>query len=178
MIKLRPTLFPQPWRLLYTGAPRLPTISYLNLPSSVTIKQVSTLSNPCLQSFWDFYALFLRTTRERQGENAIAEWKKDNRRKTIPKKKRDEILAKLSPTSLFHALYRLRLRSNYSDAESFLASLRTQEMPLIFISRCAVLAGIRSSYWNSSLHDTFQRPCLANGWTSSPQWIGMVSGRT
>jgi hypothetical protein len=56
---------------------------------------------PAFALFWDFYGLFLRTTRERQGEAVVAEWKRSKKRKNIPRAARAEIMVKLAPTSLF-----------------------------------------------------------------------------
>jgi hypothetical protein len=67
--------------------------------------------------------MFLKTTRQRQLEQISDEWKKKNKRKLMRASERASIVARLLPTSFFHCLYRLRLRSNYADAESFLVAV-------------------------------------------------------
>jgi hypothetical protein len=126
MIKRRPLLFPQPWRTLCIGEPGEPTLIYPNLPTGVVIGKISSLSNPDFASFWDFYGLLLRTTRDKQSTAAVEEWKKRAKKRRIPKDTRTTVINAMAPTSFFHALYRLRLRSNYADAESFLISLENK----------------------------------------------------
>ncbi len=125
-IRSRPSLFPQPWRLLCEGdTASSPT--YRNLPRGITINPVSSLSNGLSVSFWDSFAMFLRTTRDRQIVDLIAGWKRQQKRKRILALERTQLVAGLSDTSIFHALYRLRIRSNYADADSFLLSLEIQD---------------------------------------------------
>jgi hypothetical protein len=123
MIRVHPDLFPQPWKTLCIGDPNGPSMGYLNLPQGVFVDNISTLSNPGFTPFWDYYCLLIKTSRERQGIKPIEEWKRRNRRRNIPRAKRTEVMNNLPPTSFFYAVYRLRIRSNYADAESFLISL-------------------------------------------------------
>jgi len=126
MIRTRPDLFPQPWRTLCVGKPKGSTLKYPNLPPAIVVQNISPLTNPGFAPFWDYYCLLLRTTRDRQGIIAVDEWKKRNKKKNIPKAKRTETMDNMPPTSFFYALYRLRLRSNYADAESFLITLENE----------------------------------------------------
>ena len=123
MIRTRPDLFPQPWKTLCVGDPKGSPVKYPNLPPGTIVQNISPLTNPGFAPFWDYYCLLLRTTRERQGAAAVQEWKRRNKKKNIPKAKRSETMENMPPTSFFYALYRLRIRSNYADAESFLISL-------------------------------------------------------
>jgi hypothetical protein len=59
----------------------------------------------------------------RQVERAVDEWKKKEGRKRITRPNRETVVSRIPPTSMFDALYRLRIRSNYADADSFLLSL-------------------------------------------------------
>jgi hypothetical protein len=121
-IKRRPDLFPYPWKVICIGHPKNP--EYLNIPSNISPKSVSPLSsNP---PFWNSYTMFLKTTRRRYFE----EWQNIYKKQSMhSKEKKQEFLAdkkhflkNLSPTTLFDCLYRLRLRSNYVDADIFLQS--------------------------------------------------------
>jgi hypothetical protein len=119
----RPALFPHPWRTLCDGDPADDSLHYLNLPSGVTVERVSSLTSASRAPFWDSYTMFLRTTRERQIKQQIQEWKHSRKRKRIRAEERKALVDGISATSLFDGLYRLRIRSNYSDADSFLLSL-------------------------------------------------------
>jgi len=119
----RPALFPYPWKVLCTGDQYGTGANYLNLPPSTQIGQVSSLTSGKRVSFWDSYVMLLRTTRMRQVERAVDEWKKKEGRKRITRPNRETVVSRIPPTSMFDALYRLRIRSNYADADSFLLSL-------------------------------------------------------
>ena len=119
----RPELFPFPWKILCTGDPSRGNIEYLNLSEPIQIQPVSSLTSGEHVDYWGSYGLFLKTTRDRQIDKSIKDWKKSKRRKTIRARERAEVVGRLSPTSFFHCVYRLRIRSNYSDVESFLVSI-------------------------------------------------------
>ena len=116
-------LFPLPWRALCTGDPDASSIGYLNLPQTVSVDQVSPLTAAWRVGFWDSFCMFLRTTRRRQIAKRIEEWKRQHRRRRIKAAERATVVASLAPTSLFDSLYRLRVRSNYADADAALWAL-------------------------------------------------------
>lgn len=126
-IESRPELFPHPWRSTCIGDSELNNLTYNNLPEGITVKPVSSLLAGERVEFWDSYGLFLKTTRSREIERTIRDWKKANNRKRIRRKERERLVEGLSPTSIFHCFYRLRIRSNYDDAESFLVSLENTD---------------------------------------------------
>jgi len=68
----------------------------------------------------------LRTTRNRQIETAVNEWKKKHRRKKIGKEKRKCCVDGLPSTTIFDVLYRLRIRSNYADADLYLLNISNE----------------------------------------------------
>jgi hypothetical protein len=122
-IRRRPLLFPQPWRAVCIGNPETSSCQLCSVPNDVTISRVSSLTSSCRASFWDSYAMFLRTTRLRQLQKQCDDWKDANKRKRVSPNAKRQFISNLSPTTLFHCLYRLRLRSNYADADSFLLSV-------------------------------------------------------
>lgn len=122
-IQNRQALFPHPWKVLCTGDPDGDRIDYINLPPSAKISSVSSLTNGRHAPFWDSYAMLLRTTRRRQLKRAVDDWKRKHVKKRILRRDREKVVSGVPPTSLFDALYRLRIRSNYADADSFLLSL-------------------------------------------------------
>lgn len=125
-IERRPGLFAFPWRTICTGNPNSNQVEYHNLPAGVVIGMASSLANHHNVEFADSYGMLLRTTRKRLVDACCEKWKKDNCRQRIPGSERIRIAANLAPTSLFDFLYRMRLRSNYSDADSFLLTLHLE----------------------------------------------------
>lgn len=110
--------FPLPWRAVLEGDPTQTTVTLTNGPEDLLI----TLTNPMKshEDPWQNIGLLLRTTRKRQLEESIINWKHKRRTNRIPKAQRDRLLNKMVPTSLFDALYRMRRRSNYQDTDSFI----------------------------------------------------------
>lgn len=123
-IKTRPDLFPQPWKAVCIGNPENGRAKMVNLPHGMVIGKISSLSLSSKVPFWDSYGMFLQTTRRRQLETLCDNWKINNKRRRVNPEAKQRFIANLSPTSLFNALYRLRLRSNYADADSFLLAVQ------------------------------------------------------
>jgi len=118
---------PAPWNLWCGGIDRYQTISFSNFPS--TPSDVSNISRPSTGNIWDWAAKFLKTTRNWREEYFEERWKNDGRIKTKngePKKNYNRedwetLYGKVMyPTTLFEAMYRLRIRSNYEDVDMFL----------------------------------------------------------
>jgi hypothetical protein len=128
-IKSRPALFPYPWKLLCVGAGAR-QCEYLHLPTGVTIDPVSSLRFDA--PTWDSIGMLLRTTRDRQIERVTDVWKRENKRQRIAASTKRMLAMKLPPTSLFDAMYRLRIRSNYEDADAFLTALPSDGEAITF----------------------------------------------
>ncbi len=93
---------------------------------SAKVTSISPLSSHNNVSFWDSLCLLLKTTRVRKLERVCDDWKKSNKRRRVNKDMRQRFANNLGATSLFHFLYRLRLRSNYEDADSFLLGQQSE----------------------------------------------------
>jgi len=125
-IKNKPDLFPSPWKVTCIGDSEKKTEEYLNLPKDVTIDRGhSPLKSPANTYFWDSYCQLLRTTRQRKVDVAVSKWKKGSKNTRIPPAERLSIVTKMPSTTIFDFLYRLRIRSNYEDADSFLMSYQS-----------------------------------------------------
>ena len=76
--------------------------------------------------------MLLRTTRQRQFEKKLKESGKQFRTKRGKPRKRfspihkAQVLGGLRPTTVFDFLYRLRVRSNYEDADAFILGTMSQ----------------------------------------------------
>lgn len=110
-------IFVRPWSLCIKGHSK--NWKYLNFPHQPA--QISPLSSAHIVAPLDSIAMLLRTTRERQLERKRTEWlQSHSNRKRLSPAQRQKWGKELAPTTLFDALYRLRIRSNYEDADAFL----------------------------------------------------------
>jgi len=118
-IKKRPDIFPIPWKIILEEDPNKTDITLTNINASYSkISKISPLSYNVLNK--DSIGLFLKTTRKREIEKRKDEWKKQNKKKKTPKAVSERIIEKMSPTTIFDFLYRMRISSNYSDVDSFI----------------------------------------------------------
>jgi hypothetical protein len=118
---------PTPWAMSCMCRTDKGHAGFAGLPADATLETLSAaMSVPLHERRWSFYGLALRTTRGLflDDENRVRAWKKRNLtkakkpRRNITQAGRDELDARLHPTTLFDFLYRLRLRSNYRDADT------------------------------------------------------------
>lgn len=128
VIHQRPQLFPYPWRVYCTGNPEVSLPQLVNLPAGTSISKISPLSLSHNVSSWDSFAMFLKTTRQRQLDVDVEEWKRKQKAKRLRPGVKQALVASLPrATTLFDCLYRLRIRSNYVDADSFLLGVYESE---------------------------------------------------
>ena len=109
-----------PWNIYCKGCVEYDNHKYYNLPNGCKLRKVSPLTNPSKENMWDFYCLMLRTTRRRILKRRKTEWKRGRDKRRMRK---DEIYAldkNIHPTTFFDNMYRLRIRSNYQDADAFM----------------------------------------------------------
>jgi len=138
-------LFMSPWNAYCKGLKQLKNVSYENI--SGEIKEISNLSTPRLEDFWSWYGMLLRTTRDRQHkgrrEEILHRWKTRNgkRRKRLPKNRTDKIEKRMHATTFFDGMYRLRIRSNYEDADSFILGTMTSEEAETFYKSIYMILG-------------------------------------
>lgn len=88
--------------------------------------------------------MFLDTTWDRILEERCEDWKRGNClrngkvRRRLPNGKKQELMERQRPVSIFDCLYRIRLRSNYKDADIFLLGSRPDEVQEYFSSLCNI----------------------------------------
>ena len=103
-------------------------LSYTGSVLGVNIAYGNSLAPPTEFDCRDRLGMLLRTTRERQIDEAKAKWlisttvrKPDGSKYVrVPVAHQSQIAERLATTTLFDFLYRFRIRSNYHDAEAFL----------------------------------------------------------
>lgn len=113
--------FAFPWCALCSGTNENPV--YKNFPYQFERNKISTLRRLGNEDLQNSLALFLKTTRKRVLDKIVDEYKEKNRIHRISMINRQTLLDGMGETSLFDCLYRLRIRSNYEDADSFIASI-------------------------------------------------------
>jgi len=131
-------LFPLPWNGFCSGLPELKNLSYGNFQAEN--KSISNLSTPSKEDFWSWYALWFKTTRERKFESRKEEVLKgrvfkraDNKpRKNLSLECKKKVDQGLHATTFFDGLYRLRIRSNYEDADAFILGTMSQKDAISF----------------------------------------------
>ena len=119
-------LFPLPWSVRCVGGPSRTSMRIVGKPTyAATSGGVSPLSAPSPATVWDSLDMLLFTTRKRQIEDRKKQWRERNRRLRVPAAEAAKLCSNLPPTTLFNVLYRLRKRSDYSDADAFLDGIPT-----------------------------------------------------
>lgn len=117
-IMFRKSLFTYPWIMMCIGNDKSPV--FLNQIEESTIGSNSLLSSNSQLKYIETFKIFLKTTREREIERIIKQYKHDNNIKKLSSIKKQEIIDSIAPTTIFDCLYRLRIRSNYETADSFM----------------------------------------------------------
>jgi len=116
-------LLPYPWSASMTGS--FEGAKRIDTPSGFRRDPVpiSNLSAPTISGFEDAYALFLATTLKVRAERVMADIRrkpeKGRVRKNISASRKREFFRKAGPVTLFDALYRLRIRANYGNLDTF-----------------------------------------------------------
>jgi len=137
-------LFPPPWNLVFG------TEGYLNLPL-IENEDVKVLNDPDrfksnTDKLWNFPKIFVRRTRERAIEKACKDWKKDKNNvsskgqlyKSLPKGQLEKLEKGTRRYTLFDCFYRLRLRSNYEDAEIFMSGVSNDDAEKYVRALCGI----------------------------------------
>lgn len=118
-------LFPAPWSVHCLGGPQRKDMRFLGKPLHATSSgPISPLARVSPTTVWDSLDMFLATTRDRQIKEKKQQWRDRNRKKNVPRSEALTLCANLRPTTLFNAAYRLRKRSDYSDADAFLDGIQ------------------------------------------------------
>jgi hypothetical protein len=123
---------PPLWNVCCDAEPTPKGARYPNLPTGASVDPINPLTTPAPQDFWNWYGMLLRTTRQRQFDKKLKESGKQFRTKTGKTRKRfmahhkAQVVGGLRPTTIFDFLYRLRVRSNYEDADAFILGTMSQ----------------------------------------------------
>ena len=124
LIKNRKGLIQTPFCCYAEGNPeKNSTLNFGGLPRGHSVSQISNLTNAAQVHPIDSLAKFLKTTRKSALEKLFTEWKEKEKKNRMDPTRKQEIIQNLPPTSLFQCFYRMRIRANYTDADSFLMSI-------------------------------------------------------
>ena len=117
-IDRRTDLFIMPFKILCEGNPYDKNeVNFKNVSS--TPSYINQLSNLTQGYYEDTYCQFLKTTRQKELDRLNSLWKEKNKKKRINSIAKNANIQKLAATSIFDAIYRLRIRSNYETADAF-----------------------------------------------------------
>ncbi|MBN1458255.1 MAG: hypothetical protein JXA57_01880 [Armatimonadetes bacterium] len=115
-------LLPAPWCVACHGCPSLKKMFFSGLPDGVdTSSRVNVLANPTVEDFWPLLMVLLGTTRDRQIDLRCREWKRREGKTRMPAAAKQRESESLVPTTIFDFLWRMRIRSNYREVESFMS---------------------------------------------------------
>lgn len=121
-------LLPLPWSVACGGCPQVRERVLLSLPDGADPDvHFELLSNPDLDTFWPRYAKMLEKTREDRLDRAFDGWRRNNRRRNMWADEKRSVARKVPPTTVFEYFLKLRLRSNYQDARSYVMSAVSNE---------------------------------------------------
>lgn len=140
-LKKRNQLFPSPWKILCDKDPE----KNIFINKKEPFKDIHQLSNQAKLNPIDNFAKFLKTTRKKEIERKCDEWKLDNKKKRTPKSIRQGLIDTTPPTSINDCLYRLRIRANYENADTFIFSTIPDEQSQQFHD------SLKNIVWISSL---------------------------
>ncbi|MEX2209987.1 MAG: hypothetical protein WD603_01495 [Patescibacteria group bacterium] len=116
-----------PWNATANGCPQIDQVTYQNLGTTAGL-DISNLTVPrSTETAWGVFAKSLKTTRADQCEEDFSNWIRNEkpktatgkRRKNVLKADKERIAGKLPSTSIFHLMYRVRIRANYKQTDSF-----------------------------------------------------------
>ena len=119
------TPFVTPWTARVSGAPG--AYIFNGFGAVIPDPTISNLARPTIGTSPHLLALGLKTTRDEQIADHHDRWMKGLKtkagkpRQTLPRAVMLSNAAKMSPTTLFDLLWRLRVRSNYKEGDALLS---------------------------------------------------------
>jgi hypothetical protein len=118
----RPSMFPLPWSVSCSGCPPF-DCQFSGLPPDADPDaHFELLASPDPSDFWPRYCKLLKKTREFQLARPYQQWKQRNHRINMWQDEKRLVASGQLPVTLFHYLYRLRVKVNYRDVEIMLMS--------------------------------------------------------
>lgn len=157
-------LLPYPWAA-YT------TASYENGQSVYEFENfrrpptvINNLAVPTLNDFEDSYGLFLSTTLRKRAERSMDLYRKRNIprgrvRRNVSASRKRQFYRNAGPVTLINALYRLRIRANYGDVDTFVDGCRDENeardfaksLHIVIDATVTALESVLASYTGTEL---------------------------
>jgi len=112
---------PVPWSVACVGSPHVDEpVGFTGLPPGVAFdNRVQLLGNADPALAWLRFLKLLETTRKAALDLRYKDWCRQHERKNTFAHEKQDIAKRLVPTTVFDVFWRLRVRANYRDAESF-----------------------------------------------------------
>ncbi len=135
-------LFPYPWNCYCGGLEELKNLKFHGFREKVS--EVSMLAYPSDETIESCFAKFLKTTRERQfklkregTEDIIT--KKGERKKSWTSEDKKLVEKRISYTTIFDCIYRLRIKSNYENVDAYILSNMSDEDSIEFYESLKII---------------------------------------
>lgn len=135
-------LLPYPWSAHCLGCPQTDSHSFGGVAAVSPVHVLSSL-DPNLTS--DRLAMFLRTTREKELSRRFADARKrkvlpSRTRRNLGRAEKERMADNLSATTIFDLFWRLRMKANYEDADTFVLGAVGVSDAHAFAGALAILA--------------------------------------
>jgi len=135
-------LLPYPWALYCSGCPQTGSHQF---GGGLTPQPLHPLANPDPASTSDRIAMFLRTTRQKELDRRFADERRrrvapGRSRRNISRTEKERMAGNLAPTTLFDLFWRLRMKANYEDADTFVLGAAGIPDARAFADSLAILA--------------------------------------
>lgn len=140
-LALNRRLLPPPWNIYCEGDPSHPVFEQ-NIRDACEVKRpaLSSVIEPSHDDCDAYVRTFIATTHKRRLQKKRDSWQKKNPNlKRFPSSERKHAINSLGETTLFHALYRLRDKSNYQNNDSFLWDMSRRNPSAEFIAPIKVI---------------------------------------
>jgi len=118
-------LFPYPWSCSCLGLAEINNLKFNCFLKP--IEEISMLAIPIDKTLESCYAKFLKTTRERQfqkrrNNTTDIKTKKGNIKKNWSINDKKKVESRIANTTIFDCIYRLRIKSNYEEVDTYIFS--------------------------------------------------------
>jgi hypothetical protein len=149
-------LFPYPWNATCDGCPQLGTHAFDGI---VEDRPVLSWARPDPGTSQGRYAMFLRTTRQKELERRFALERRrrvrpGRTRAVLPRAEKQRIAETVVPTTLFDALWRMRVRAAegvFVVATEAAGRSFGDAMVIVADATCAALEGVMGAYVGPAL---------------------------
>ena len=130
-------LFPPPWGATCEGCEN--SFTPCSFPQDADLHDFSAIGRKRPEDAVEFDLQGAKDYTKATNRRKLADWRSTNKRRRVPAAIREQKGVDTKPTTLFDFLYRIRIKSNYLDADAFAAGLIRPGEALAFGEAIALL---------------------------------------